>query len=50
MTKRTYQPKTKKRIRKHGFLFRQFKKFKILAKRRNKKRVELSKSKNRRYK
>jgi large subunit ribosomal protein L34 len=50
MPKRTYQPKSKKRSRKHGFLTRQAKKFSILVRRRAKKREKLSKASNRRYK
>jgi ribosomal protein L34 len=50
MSKRTYQPKSTKRVRKHGFLIRQAVKKKILAARRIKQRAELSKTVNKRYK
>jgi|GEM_PF-2170146 ribosomal protein L34 len=50
MPKQTYQPKSRKRVRKHGFLTRQATKKKILSARRVKKRTELSKTVNKRYK
>lgn len=50
MSKRTYQPKAIKRVKKHGFLLRQVEKFKILSDRRNKKRTILAKTNNKRYK
>ncbi len=53
MTKRTYQPKTKKRARTHGFFARVSDKLgglKVVKKRRNKKRQELTKTVNKRYK
>lgn len=50
MPKRTYQPKSKKRSRKHGFLIRQAKKVSILTRRRAKKREKLSKTSNKKYK
>lgn len=53
MTKRTYQPKTKKRLRTHGFLARIAGKYtgmKVIKRRRKKERKNLSKSVNKRYK
>ncbi len=53
MPKRTYQPKTKKRLRTHGFLARVCGKYtglKVIKRRRAKQRQNLSKSVNKRYK
>jgi len=53
MPKRTYQPKKRKRIRTHGFLARVRDKLgglKVVKRRRNKQRKELTKTVNRRYK
>ncbi len=53
MTKRTYQPKKRKRIRTHGFFARVRDKIgglKVVKKRRNKQRKELTKTINKRYK
>jgi len=53
MTKRTYQPKTKKRARTHGFFARVRDKLgglKVIKRRRFKQRSLLSKTVNRRYK